>query len=98
MNKEHAKNMISKTLDIIGFYSLTGSAAYKVAPVKSFPLGQVIVPFKKKTTSFSVFITTLSLHCFPGDDVCTFFYRIRNIGTFSHFNSVFCRVAIFTFS
>ena len=72
--------MISKTLDIIGFYLLTGSAAYKVAPVKSFPLGQLIVPFNKKTTSFSVFMTNLSLHCFTGDDVCTFFYRIREKG------------------
>ena len=39
--------MKSKTLDIIGFYSLTGSAAYKVAAVESFPLGQLIVPFQK---------------------------------------------------
>ena len=40
--------MKSKALDIIVFYSLTGSAAYKVAAVKSFPLRQLIVPLKKK--------------------------------------------------
>ena len=70
-----------KTLDITGFYSLTGSAAYKVAAVKSFLLGQLIVPFQKNIF-FSFFIqgTNLSLHCFTGDDVCTFFYRIREEG------------------
>ena len=73
--------MKSKTLDIIGFYSLTGSAAYKVAAVKSFPLGQLIVPFKKNTHLFQLLYTTnLSLHCFTGDDVCTFFYTIREEG------------------
>ena len=73
--------MKSKTLDIIGFFSLTGSAAYKVAAVKSFPLGQLIGPFEKKEHLFQFFYTTnLSLHCFTGDDVCTFFYRIRKEG------------------
>ena len=51
--------MKSKTLDIIGFYSLTGSAAYKVAAVKSFPLGQLIVPFQKNIF-FSFFIQPAS--------------------------------------
>ena len=68
--------MESKTLDIIGICSLTWSAAYKVAPVKSFPLGQLIVPFQKK--SFSFFYTNQPQ--LTGDDVCTFFYRIRDEG------------------
>ena len=72
--------MKSKTLDIIGFYSLTGSAAYKVAAVKSFPLGQLIVLFQKNHLFQFFYTTNLSLHCFTGDDVCTFFYRIREEG------------------
>ena len=67
------------TLDIIGFYLLTASTAYKVAAVKSFPLGQLIFPFQK--TSFSVFLYNQpQLDCFTGDDVCTFFYRKREEG------------------
>ena len=68
--------MESKTLDIIGFYSLTWSAAYEVAPVKSFPLGELIAPFKKKI----FFIFLYNQPQLTGDDVCTFFYRIREEG------------------
>ena len=40
--------MKSKTLDIIGLYLLTDSAAYRIASVKQFLLGQLVVPFQKK--------------------------------------------------
>ena len=36
VSQELTKNIKSRTLDIIGLYLFTGSAAYKVIPVKSF--------------------------------------------------------------
>ena len=39
MSWEYTKNMKSETFDIIALYLLTGSAAYKVATIKSFVLG-----------------------------------------------------------
>ena len=67
MTREYTKNVKSKTLDIIALYLLTpGSAAYKVATVKSFVLG-----FHILIGSLSFLQLTSTNSASLAGDVCT---------------------------